>query len=77
MGLSTALSMRSKRFRNQHKTHATLLSSSLFFSLFLVFVDNLQLNASENCIDRHLVDRANDVALIYEADDKGDSYNVT
>jgi acetyl-CoA synthetase len=37
----------------------------------------LQLNASENCIDRHLVDRANDVALIYEADNKADSYNVT
>ena len=37
----------------------------------------VQLNASENCIDRHLVERADDIALIYEADDKADGFNVT
>jgi acetyl-CoA synthetase len=35
------------------------------------------LNASYNCIDRHLPAKANDTALIFEGDDPNDSYPVT
>jgi acetyl-CoA synthetase len=35
------------------------------------------LNASYNCIDRHLPAKANDVALIWEGDDPGDDKKIT
>ncbi|MFI4936573.1 MAG: AMP-binding protein, partial [Caulobacterales bacterium] len=40
------------------------------------FADGV-LNASVNCLDRHLPHRANDVALIWEGDDPKDSRTVT
>jgi acetyl-CoA synthetase len=35
------------------------------------------LNASANCLDRHLPHRANDVAIIWEGDDPADSRKIT
>jgi len=35
------------------------------------------LNASANCIDRHLKDKANDTAIIWEGDDPNDSKTIT
>ncbi|MBX2834964.1 MAG: acetate--CoA ligase [Micavibrio sp.] len=35
------------------------------------------LNASYNCIDRHLPEKENDTALIFEGDDPSDTYKVT
>ena len=35
------------------------------------------LNASVNCLDRHLPHRANDVAIIWEGDDPQDSRKIT
>jgi acetyl-CoA synthetase len=35
------------------------------------------LNASVNCLDRHLATRANDVAIIWEGDDPADSRRIT
>jgi len=35
------------------------------------------LNASANCIDRHLPERANDTAIIWEGDDPADSKHIT
>src|SRR5688572_22996633 len=35
------------------------------------------LNASANCLDRHLPERANDTAIIFEGDDPGHSFKVT
>ncbi len=35
------------------------------------------LNASVNCLDRHLPERANDVAIIWEGDDPKDSRKIT
>jgi acetyl-CoA synthetase len=35
------------------------------------------LNASANCIDRHLPERANDTAIIWEGDNPADSKNIT
>lgn len=40
------------------------------------FVDG-KLNVSVNCIDRHLPERANDTALIWEGDDPNDSQRIT
>lgn len=39
--------------------------------------DGAQLNVSENCIDRHLPERADQTALIWEGDDPADSKNIT
>ncbi len=36
-----------------------------------------QLNASVSCLDRHLADRADQVAIIWEGDDPGESRSVT
>jgi acetyl-CoA synthetase len=36
-----------------------------------------KLNASVNCLDRHLPHRANDVAIIWEGDDPADSRKIT
>ncbi|MEM7569490.1 MAG: acetyl-coenzyme A synthetase N-terminal domain-containing protein, partial [Pseudomonadota bacterium] len=35
------------------------------------------LNVSYNCIDRHLPDKANDVAIIFEGDNPSDHYSLT
>ncbi|MGH7016909.1 MAG: acetate--CoA ligase, partial [Caulobacteraceae bacterium] len=40
------------------------------------FADGV-LNASANCLDRHLPARANDVAIIWEGDDPGQSRRIT
>lgn len=40
------------------------------------FVDG-KLNASTNCIDRHLATRGDQTAIIWESDDPGDSKNIT
>lgn len=39
--------------------------------------DGGQLNVSENCIDRHLPERANQTAIIWEGDDPSDDQNIT
>ena len=36
-----------------------------------------QLNASYNCIDRHLATKANDIAIIFEGDEPTDDLSVT
>ncbi|WP_375206272.1 acetate--CoA ligase [Hyphococcus sp.] len=36
-----------------------------------------ELNACVNCLDRHLPERADDVAIIWESDDPGTSKNIT
>ncbi|WP_440904148.1 acetate--CoA ligase [Catenovulum sp. SX2] len=36
-----------------------------------------QLNACYNCVDRHLPEKANDIALIFEGDDPSQSHKVT
>ena len=36
-----------------------------------------ELNVSHNCIDRHLAERAEQVAIIWEGDDPGDSAHIT
>ncbi len=36
-----------------------------------------QLNVCANCVDRHLPDRANDVAIIWEGDDPSESQKIT
>jgi len=40
------------------------------------FLDG-KLNASENCIDRHLTDKANQTAIIWEGDELGDSKKIS
>ena len=35
------------------------------------------LNACYNCVDRHLPEKANDIALIWEGDDPNDSLHIT
>ncbi|MCB1532924.1 MAG: acetate--CoA ligase [Alphaproteobacteria bacterium] len=35
------------------------------------------LNAAHNCIDRHLPEKENDTAFIFEGDDPSDSHNIT
>jgi acetyl-CoA synthetase len=40
------------------------------------FADGV-LNASANCLDRHLPHRANDIAIIWEGDDPADSRKIT
>ncbi len=40
------------------------------------FLDG-KLNASENCIDRHLANRANQTAIIWEGDEPGDSKKIS
>lgn len=39
--------------------------------------DGGELNVSENCIDRHLPERANQVAIIWEGDDPDDDIKIT
>ncbi|MGS2718801.1 acetate--CoA ligase [Eionea flava] len=39
--------------------------------------DGGQLNVSENCIDRHLPERANQTAIIWEGDDPTDDQHIT
>ena len=39
--------------------------------------DGGQLNVSENCIDRHLPERADQTAIIWEGDDPSESKNIT
>lgn len=39
--------------------------------------DGGELNVSENCIDRHLPERANHVAIIWEGDDPNDGKTIT
>ncbi|PTU73932.1 acetate--CoA ligase [Pseudomonas mangrovi] len=36
-----------------------------------------ELNVSHNCVDRHLAERAEQVAIIWEGDDPGDSAHIT
>ena len=43
----------------------------------MLFCAHFQLNVAENCIDRHLIDRADDIALVYEADSTQDGFKVT
>nr|ADI17158.1 acyl-coenzyme A synthetases/AMP-(fatty) acid ligases [uncultured gamma proteobacterium HF0070_08D07] len=38
---------------------------------------NGKLNATENCIDRHLADKANRTAIIWEGDEPGDSRKIS
>ena len=40
------------------------------------FADGV-LNASANCLDRHLPHRADDIAIIWEGDDPADSRKIT
>ncbi len=45
--------------------------------LHIKWYEDGTLNASVNCIDRHLPQKANKVALIFEGDEPNDSYKVT
>ena len=45
--------------------------------LYIKWFEDGTLNASANCIDRHLADKANQTAIIWEGDDPADSKNIT
>ena len=45
--------------------------------LHIKWYEDGTLNVSYNCIDRHLAERANDVAIIWEGDDPNKSKKVT
>ena len=42
-----------------------------------VWFDQSKLNVSSNCIDRHLLERGDQIAIIWEGDDPADSANIT
>lgn len=46
-------------------------------NLSIKWFEDGQLNASANCLDRHLEQRGDQTAIIYEGDDPADSRNVT
>lgn len=46
-------------------------------NLHISWYEDGYLNASVNCIDRHLKTKANDIALIYEADEPGNIKKIT
>ena len=46
-------------------------------NLFIKWYEDGQLNVSYNCIDRHLDERANKVAIIWEGDDPSDVRKIT
>ncbi|NVK12142.1 MAG: acetate--CoA ligase [Gammaproteobacteria bacterium] len=43
----------------------------------VTWFDGATLNVAENCIDRHLPERANQTAIIWEGDDPNDSKHIT
>ncbi|NKC11327.1 MAG: acetate--CoA ligase [Gammaproteobacteria bacterium] len=45
--------------------------------LHIEWFKGAQLNAAYNCIDRHLADRAEQTAIIWEGDDPGDDKHIT
>ena len=45
--------------------------------LHIKWFDDGELNACVNCLDRHLPERANDIAIIWESDDPGTAKNIT
>ena len=53
-----------------------ILSGDLSQGNIKFFEDGI-LNASMNCLDRHLETRANKTALIFEGDDPKDSYKIS
>lgn len=46
-------------------------------NLFIRWFDDGELNVSENCIDRHLSEHAQDVAIIWEGDDPSEDASIT
>jgi acetyl-CoA synthetase len=46
-------------------------------NLYIKWFEDGALNVSVNCIDRHLADRADQVAIIWEGDDPKDSKSIT
>ena len=53
------------------------ISSWNFNTAEIAWFEGAQLNVSYNCIDRHLVTRADQIALIWESDDPGIDKKVT
>lgn len=59
------------------KKPTKIKSTSFDGNVDIKWYEDGTLNASYNCIDRHLPTKANDTALIFEGDDPNDSYPVT
>ena len=59
-----------------HEPWTTVTESDLANGTARWFLD-AKLNVSVNCIDRHLPDRANDTAIVWEGDDPADSQSFT
>jgi len=65
-----------KQFLTWQKPWTSVCESDMHKGLARWF-DGGQLNVSENCIDRHLPERANQTAIIWEGDDPADDKNIT
>jgi acetyl-CoA synthetase len=64
------------QFLSWQKPWTTVCESDMHKGIARWF-DGGQLNVSENCIDRHLPERANQTAIIWEGDDPSDDQNIT
>lgn len=65
-----------QQFLTWQKPWATVCESDMHKGAARWF-DGGQLNVSENCIDRHLPERANQTAIIWEGDDPADDQHIT
>ncbi len=65
-----------KQFLTWQQTWAHVSKSKMASGEIEWFLDG-KLNASENCIDRHLTDNANQTAIIWEGDEPGDSKKIS
>ena len=54
-----------------------VLDESFNDNAFIRWFDGGSLNVSYNCIDRHLKDKGDKVAIIWESDDKSISQKIT
>lgn len=59
------------------KPYSRVKNTSFSGDVSIKWFEDGTLNASVNCIDRHLPEKADDIALIFEGDDPNDSKNVT
>jgi len=67
---------RAREFLTWDKEWTAISDNDISIGQARWFVDG-KLNVSVNCIDRHLPERANDTALIWEGDDPNDSQRIT
>jgi acetyl-CoA synthetase len=72
----TFWSEQAKQFLSWQKPWTTVCEQDMEKGLARWF-DGGQLNVSENCIDRHLPERADQTAIIWEGDDPSESKNIT